>query len=352
LRLVGFAALPAYAGNTRAEQHFYVNGRYVKDKLLVHAARAAYADVLHGAHHPAWVLFLDIDPTLVDANVHPAKIEVRFRDSQGVHQFVFHALQRVLAQPLAAIGGIGAATTPHAVPPAPSFTPQQTRFSVSEPATGAYFAFVQQANNPATADTPTSTDADHPLGYAIAQLHGIYILAQNAQGLVLVDMHAAHERILYEKLKLSADAAPAVQSLLVPVVFSSNARECAAAEEHADTLAQLGFALAPVGPEQLAVRAVPALLAGGKLEQLTHALLAELAEQPASHVLAQRSNEILATCACHGAIRANRSLSLAEMNALLRDMETTERADQCNHGRPTWVQLPLAELDKLFMRGK
>jgi len=352
LRLVGFAALPAYAGNTRAEQHFYVNGRYVKDKLLVHAARAAYADVLHGAHHPAWVLFLDIDPTLVDANVHPAKIEVRFRDSQGVHQFVFHALQRVLAQPLAAIGGIGAATTPHAVPPAPSFTPQQTRFSVSEPDAGAYFAFVQQANNPATADTPTSTDAAPPLGYAIAQLHGIYILAQNAQGLVLVDMHAAHERILYEKLKLSADAAPAVQSLLVPVVFSANARECAAAEEHADTLAQLGFALAPVGPEQLAVRAVPALLAGGKLEQLTRALLAELAEQPASHVLAQRRNEILATCACHGAIRANRSLSLAEMNALLRDMETTERADQCNHGRPTWVQLPLAELDKLFMRGK
>jgi DNA mismatch repair protein MutL len=359
LRLVGFAALPAYAQHTRAAQHWYVNGRFVKDKLLAHAARAAYADVLHGAHHPAWVLFLDIEPTLVDANVHPAKTEVRFRDSQGVHQFVFHALQRVLAQPLAALS---AATAVHAVPPAPSFAPRQTRFAVHEPDASAYLAFVQHAGGSAipghgnraesAAGAPPYADTDPALGYALAQLHGIYILAQNAQGLVLVDMHAAHERILYEKLKAGADAATAVQTLLVPVVFDAAARERAAAEEHAETLAQLGFTLAPVGPQQLAVRAVPALLAGGKLEQLARALLAELAEQPVSRILEQRRNELLATLACHGAVRANRSLSIPEMNALLRDMETTARADQCNHGRPTWVQLPLAELDKLFMRGK
>ncbi|MEW6514072.1 MAG: DNA mismatch repair endonuclease MutL [Pseudomonadota bacterium] len=347
LKLTGFAALPAYAKSTRAEQYFFVNGRFVRDKLLAHAARQAYADVLHGAHHPAWVLFLELDPATVDVNVHPAKTEVRFRDSQGVHQFVFHALQRALAEPLAA-----AKTEVRAVQPAPSFTPQQTSLSISEPEAATYLDFAQQAITGAVPPAPTFATGEHPLGYALAQLHGIYILAQNAKGLVLVDMHAAHERILYEKLKTSTDARPATQALLVPVLMTASTGERACAEDHAATLAQLGFTIALVGPEQLAVRSVPALLAGGDIVALVRALLDELAEQPASRVLEQRRNEILATMACHGAVRANRQLTLLEMNALLREMEATERADQCNHGRPTWVQFWMADLDRLFMRGK
>jgi DNA mismatch repair protein MutL len=347
LRLSGFAALPAYAKSTRAEQYFFVNGRFVRDKLLAHAAREAYADVLHGAHHPAWVLFLELDPATVDVNVHPAKTEVRFRDGQGVHQFVFHALQRALAEPLAA-----AKAAPPAVQPAPSFVPQQTSFSVREPEATAYLDFAQQAFTAAIPPAPSFETSEHPLGYPLAQLHGIYILAQNAKGLVLVDMHAAHERILYEKLKAGATSLPATQALLVPVLFSASARERATAEDHAATFAQLGFTIAPVGPQQLVVRAVPALLAGGDIVALVRALLDDLAEQPASRVLEQRRNEILATLACHGAVRANRQLTLPEMNALLREMEATERADQCNHGRPTWIQFWLADLDRLFMRGK
>ena len=347
VKLSGFAALPAYAKSTRAEQHFYVNGRFVRDKLLAHAARAAYADILHGAHHPAWVLFLELDPATVDVNVHPAKTEVRFRDGQGVHQFVFHALQRALGTPLAA------AKQGSAVQPAPSFVPQQSSFTMREPEAAAYLDFAQQAfEQSAVPPAPTFEANEHPLGYALAQLHGIYILAQNAKGLVLVDMHAAHERILYEKLKASANARPATQALLVPVLISASAGERACAEDHATTLAQLGFTIALVGPQQLAVRTVPALLAGGDIPALLRALLAELAEQPASHVLETHRNEILATMACHGAVRANRSLTVPEMNALLREMEATERADQCNHGRPTWIQFWLADLDRLFMRGK
>ncbi|GAB1392756.1 DNA mismatch repair endonuclease MutL [Rhodocyclaceae bacterium] len=344
LSLTGFAALPAYAKSSRAEQFFYVNGRFVRDKLLVHAAREAYADILHGAHHPAYVLFLTLDPANVDVNVHPAKTEVRFRDARGVHQFVFHALQRTLATPLAT------ASQAPAVPPAPTFSgsfPRQTSFSVREPAVTAYLDFAQQASAP-----PPPEETDTPLGHALAQLHGIYILAQNAQGLVLVDMHAAHERILYERLKASTDKIPAIQTLLVPVLFSASAGEMACAEAHQETLQALGCDIAPAGPAQLAVRAVPALLAGGNIEALARSLLAELAEQPVSRVLQERRNEILATLACHGAVRANRTLTLPEMNALLRQMEATERADQCNHGRPTWVQLSTADLDKLFMRGK
>ncbi len=343
LRLTGYAALPAYAKTTRAEPYFYVNGRYVRDKLLVHAARQAYADVLHGAHHPAYVLFLELDPATVDVNVHPAKTEVRFRDARGVHQFIFLVLQRALAKPLAA-----ARPEITTVPPAPTFSaPVQTRFTVREPAASAYIDFARQA-----CSEPAPANADTPLGYALGQLHGIYILAQNAQGLVLVDMHAAHERILYERLKATTAARPATQPLLVPVLFEASASELACVEDHAVTMEALGFEIASTGPQQLAVRAVPALLAGGDLAALARALLADLAGQPASHVLETRRNELLATLACHGAVRANRSLSLPEMNALLRQMEATERADQCNHGRPTWTQLSLAELDKLFMRGK
>ncbi len=360
LRLSGFAALPAYAKSTRAEQYFYVNGRFVRDKLLVHAARQAYADVLHGAHHPAYVLFLELDPAAVDVNVHPAKTEVRFRDARGVHQFVFHAIERVLAAPLAAVHAAASGVPP--VPengfPAvmPTFAPpQQTSFAVHEPSSTAattYLDFVRQAFTDAVPPGPTFAASEHPLGYALAQLHGIYILAQNSQGLVLVDMHAAHERILYERLKTSAGSQTEVQQLLVPVLFAASAGEFASAEAHADTLATLGFAIAPAGPQQLAVRAVPVLLSGGDIVALVRALLADLAEQPASHVIETRRNALLGTMACHGAVRAHRSLTVPEMNALLRQMETTERADQCNHGRPTWVQLSIAELDKLFLRGR
>lgn len=354
LRLAGYAALPAYAKSSRAEQYFYVNGRFVRDKLLVHAARQAYADVLHGAHHPAYVLFLELDPAAVDVNVHPAKTEVRFRDARGVHQFVFHAVQRVLAEPLAAARSQASLAAAHAgsraVPPTPTFPPlQQASFAVHEPAAKTYLDFVSQAF---TGTAPTFTTSEHPLGYALAQLHGIYILAQNTQGLVLVDMHAAHERILYERLKTSAGSQTEVQQLLVPVLFAASAGELASAEAHADTLTTLGFVIAPAGPQQLAVRTVPVLLSGGDIVALARALLADLAEQPASRVIETRRNELLGTMACHGAVRAHRSLTVPEMNALLRQMETTERADQCNHGRPTWVQLALTDLDKLFLRGR
>jgi len=347
LRLAGFAALPAYARSTRAEQYFFVNGRFVRDKLLVHAAREAYADVLHGAHHPAYVLFLELDPATVDVNVHPAKTEVRFRDASGVHQFVFHALQRALAEPLAATRPATELPTATATGP----TPHQGGLPLREPAVAAYYDFVRQTDTVTTGTASDAPDAS-PLGHALAQLHGIYILAQNAQGLVLVDMHAAHERILYERLKTSADARPTVQPLLVPLLFAASADELADAESHADTLAALGIEIGPAGPQQLAVRAVPTLLAGGDIEALARALLAELAEHPTSRVLETHRNEILATLACHGAVRARRLLSLPEMEALLRQMEATERADQCNHGRPTWTQLTLADLDRLFMRGK
>ncbi len=346
LRLSGFAALPAHARFARAEQFFFVNGRFVRDKLLSHAAREAYADVLHGTHQPAWVLFLELNPAAVDVNVHPAKTEVRFRDARGVHQFVFHAVHRALATPLAAAratAAIGAAAA--IAPPTPVFA--QGSLAVREPEAAAYLEFVRQAM-----PKPASEPTDAPLGHAIGQLHGTYLLAQNAQGLVLVDMHAAHERILYERLKRAADAAPTVQPLLTPVLFAASARELACAEERQEALAALGFEIAPAGPNQLAVRAIPALLAGGDIEKLARVLLAELAEHPASRVLEARRNEILATLACHGAVRAHRLLSIPEMNALLRQMENTFRADQCNHGRPTWVQLSMQELDRLFMRGK
>jgi DNA mismatch repair protein MutL len=366
LRLSGLAALPAYSRAGRDEQYFFVNGRFVRDKLLTHAARQAWADILHGARHPAYVLFLELDPAGVDVNVHPAKTEVRFRDARGIHQFIFHALQRTLATPLAAAGGQEAA--------APRFVPaaypqaRQGSLGVGEPATRAYLefaraAFADDANavSPATegspggAPTPGPTeDATAPLlGYAIAQLHGIYILAQNAAGLVLVDMHAAHERILYEKLKTGLDAGPpATQALLVPLLLAASPAELATVEEQGETLTALGFDMAAAGPREIAVRRLPALLAGGKVNDLVRSLLRDLAEHPASRVIETRRNELLATMACHGAVRAHRTLGLMEMNALLRQMEATERADQCNHGRPTWVQLSMAELDKLFMRGR
>ena len=360
LLLTGYAALPAYSKASRDEQFFFVNGRFVRDKLLAHAAREAYADVLHGSRHPAYVLFLSIDPAAVDVNVHPAKTEVRFRDARGVHQFVFHALTRALAAPIAApiVTPVAAhdSATQATAPSARTFAfpPQrQHAFAVEEPrAAATYLEFAREAY--AGAPPPaTPQGAAPPLGYAIAQLHGLYILAQNEAGLVLVDQHAAPDRSLYERLKTTLAAGPPpTQTLLVPALIAASDKEMALAAEEGETFAQLGLRLSPAGPCELAVRAVPALLAGGDIAALVRSLLAELAEHPASQVIAARRNELLATMACHGAVRGRRSLTVPEMNALLRDMEATDRADQCNHGRPTWRQISLAEIDKLFLRGQ
>jgi len=359
LRLSGYAALPAYSRASRDAQYFFVNGRFVRDKLLSHAVRAAYADILHGSRHPAYVLFLNIDPYGVDVNVHPAKIEVRFRDSRAIHQFVFHALQRALATPLGQNSATDSqlyAHLPHtassAAPRTPwqqsAYTHQQT-LNVEQPV-AAYVDFVRQASN---ADAGSASHKAPLLGYAVAQLHGVYVLAQNAVGLVLVDMHAAHERILYEKLKLALDGRDAAaQQLLIPALLSADNAELAAAQEHAATLARLGFDLAPAGPRELVVRAVPALLAHAKIPDLIRALLADLEKFGASRAATEHRNELLATMACHGAVRAHRNLTLPEMNALLREMEATDRADQCNHGRPTWTQLSMTDLDRLFLRGR
>lgn len=358
LALTGLAALPAYSRASRDLQYVFVNGRFVRDKLITHALREAYRDVLHHERHPAYVLFLELPPEAVDVNVHPMKIEVRFRDPRGVHQFVFHALQRALARP-AAGGAVSAAPTvrpPAETPGHAASPPRQTALPLRAAEPLAFYdalfgpapaaADVGQTLAPPEADVP-------PLGYALAQLHGIYILAQNAQGLVVVDMHAAHERIVYERLKQALDQRRvASQPLLVPVALQASALEVATVEENAAVLEELGFAMAVLSPQSVALRAVPALLAQADPVALARDLLRELRELGGSRVLTERRNELLATLACHGAVRANRKLSLTEMNALLRDMEATERSGQCNHGRPTWFQLSLSELDKLFMRGK
>jgi DNA mismatch repair protein MutL len=354
LRLTGFVAQPAYSRASRDSQYFFVNGRFVRDRLLAHAARQAYADILHGSRHPAYLLFLDLEPRGVDVNVHPAKIEVRFREARAIHQFVFHALQRALAPAAVTVSASSARAADAAAPP--PLPPRQHALQVEQPL-AAYYDFVGSAAVPqtltfASAAAPPDADGIAPLGYALAQLHGIYVLAQNAAGLVVVDMHAAHERILYERLKQVLDDAPSVQRLLIPAVFGASAAELAAARDYADVLERLGFEVSPAGPRELAARSVPALLARAPVADLVRALLAELREYPASEVITARRNELLATMACHGAVRAHRQLSLPEMNALLRDIEATERADQCNHGRPTWTQLRIADLDRLFLRGR
>jgi DNA mismatch repair protein MutL len=363
IRVTGFAAQPAFSRSGRDAQYCFVNGRFVRDRLLAHALREAYADVLHGARHPAYVIFVELDPRAVDVNVHPAKTEVRFRDSRAVHQFVFHAVERALAlstQP----------SDPSHVASAPADavrsgatrfdwpTPTQQGMNVEQPL-ARYFDFVRQGTaalpavqTPVHAAGGSSADAGPPLGFALAQLHGVYVLAQNSAGLVLVDMHAAHERILYEQLKKVLEGAPAVQRLLIPAVLAMSAQEIATAFEYAEVLERLGFDIGQAGPNELIVRAVPALLMRADTAALLRALLQELRDVPASQVVERRRNELLATMACHGAVRANRQLALPEMNALLRDMEACERADQCNHGRPTWVQLSMGELDRLFMRGR
>jgi DNA mismatch repair protein MutL len=379
LRIFGHAAAPAHSRARGDAQYCYVNGRFVRDKLLTHALREAYRDMLHGSRYPAYCLFLEIDPARVDVNVHPAKTEVRFRDGRAVHQFVFHAVQKALSSPLAAVpSSLTGQSVAAPVPPAGaafsdaasaesawpgqsrSWAPRQQALRVMELPTAAYYAFSRVSSAvpdvPASAEMPANEFESGdmpPLGYALAQLHGIYILAQGAQGMVLVDMHAAHERILYEKLKRALDTQRiATQALLIPAVFAADALDVAAVEECADTLNDLGFDVAPLGPAQLAVRGVPVLLQAADPAALVRGLLAELREHGVSQLLTARRNELLATMACHGAVRARRMLSIPEMNALLRQMEETERADQCNHGRPTWTRLSLKELDALFMRGR
>jgi len=343
LRLFGLAGTPQAARSRADSQYFFVNGRFVRDRLLAHAAREAYAELLHGERQPAYVLFLELDPRGVDVNVHPAKTEVRFRDSRAIHQFVLHALQRALSP--------SAAQAPVAYAMVNERGSIQAAFRMEQPAQ-AYQSFMSASSqNQKIVEEEKSTVP--PLGYALAQLHGIYILAQNRAGLVLVDMHAAHERIIMEKLKLNIDAgAVQRQSLLVPALFRAEALEVATAEENREALERLGLELSVAGPGELAVRAAPALLAGGDIVGLTRNLLREIREYGASQVLSARQNELLATMACHAAVRANRALTTTEMNALLREMEETERSGSCNHGRPTWYQLSLGDLDKLFLRGR
>nr|WP_325343011.1 DNA mismatch repair endonuclease MutL [Xylophilus sp.] len=380
--VVGRAGIPD-ASRSRADWQFcYVNGRYVRDKVLTHAARSAYEDVLHGQRQPVYALYVDIDPARVDVNVHPTKIEVRFRDSREVHQAVRHAVENALAAPRAgsapAVPLVPARTVlapAAAAAPAPAWAqPGLGLRPRPEPEIGHRVSdlgalwqrtpAVQEAPTPwtspvAASATPAAAPAaapaeDWPLGRAVAQLHGIYILAENAQGLVIVDMHAAHERIVYERLKAQADTGKPIasQPLLIPATFAATPQEVAAAEAGVDALAALGLEISPFSPRTLAVRAVPTTLAQGDPVELARSVLAELAAHDASTLVQRANNEILGTMACHGAVRANRRLTLEEMNALLRQMEATERSDQCNHGRPTWRQLSVKELDGLFLRGR
>jgi DNA mismatch repair protein MutL len=391
IALDGLLVRPDAAPGTREAQYLFVNGRAVRDRNLQHAIREAYRDVLHGSRQPTVCLFLQIDPREVDVNVHPAKTEVRFRDARAVHQFVYHAISRTLAENRSA-----APIVPRqcGAPPAPP--PRTASLDLGEPTPAAYMspalapassavpaatgrlslsplarigaamdaavagaeefardAATQAARPIPVAAPPAPESAGPPLGYAIGQVHGLFILAQNAAGLVLVDQHAAHERILYERLKGAlADRRPETQALLVPLVMAATDLEVATAEEHGAALRELGFDLSPGGPKQLVLRGLPAALSGGDLAALLRRLLTQFAEHGGSVEAEAVRNELLATMACHGAVRGRRPMSLPEMNALLRQMEATERADQCNHGRPTWVQLGIEDLGRLFLRGR
>ncbi len=359
VQVIGLAGIPDAARSRGDWQYAYVNGRYVRDKVIGHAARSAYEDVLHGHRQPVYALYIGIDPTRVDVNVHPTKIEVRFRDSREVHQAVRHAVDQALAQPRTQ-----AAVT--AVPPTPSHAPQHSQAFGSTPShTAGQSRLAWPDNSPAThasvsdvfatwpTPDPTPNNNDWPLGRALAQLHGVYILAENAHGLLIVDMHAAHERIVYERLKAQMDRAElSSQPLLIPATFAATAEEIATAEGNSEVLTQLGLSISALSAHTLAVRAVPTSLAQGDPVALARSVLAELSQHEASTVVQRARNELLATMACHGAVRANRRLTLEEMNALLRQMETTDRADQCNHGRPTWRQLSMKALDALFLRGR
>jgi DNA mismatch repair protein MutL len=369
IKLSGFAVRPAYAAQGGG-QYLFVNGRYVRDRVLQHALREAYRDVLHHDRQPAYALWLELDPRRVDVNVHPQKTEVRFRDSGAIHQFVRHAVERALAASAAEQPAVSAAERLGvAASFLPPLAPQRDRsgwdapgqggvpWRGPQPALGLEIAepspFYARLFGPRDGAPPQLPDDDpHPLGFALAQLHGVYILAQNRAGLVLVDMHAAHERIVYERLKSAAQTRMPVQPLLVPATFAAEALDIATAADSADTLDALGFAMSALGPGTLAIRGVPAPLSDADPVALARAVLHEIREYGGTQVLTAHRDELLSTMACHGSVRANRSLAGAEMNALLRQMEATERSGQCNHGRPTWYQLSLSDLDRLFMRGR
>lgn len=359
LRLWGWIALPAFSRSQADLQYFYVNGRMARDKLVTHAVRQAYRDVLHHDRHPAYVLYFEIDPGLVDVNAHPAKHEVRFRESRLVHDFVFRALHEVLAQtrPGVAVHAFTSLDTP-SVTPAP-LEQQQVRFNYSPQAQPAAFqirdaapAYAAWQTAAAMSRMPEQDDVP-PLGFAVAQLHGIYLLAQNTHGLVLVDMHAAHERVTYERLKQARSGEGMVsQPLLVPVSVRVSEREATLAQDQRDLLRDYGLEVDRIGPETLVIRQLPALLRDADAATLLRDVLSDLLTHGTTARVDEEINSLLSTMACHGSVRANRSLTISEMNALLRDMEATERGGQCNHGRPTWIQLSIDELDKLFMRGQ
>lgn len=396
LKLWGWVALPTFSRSQADLQYFFVNGRVIRDRLVAHAVRQAYRDVLYNNRHPAFVLYLEVDPANVDVNVHPTKHEVRFRDGRLVHDFIFRTLHRTLAEVKpddhfrgavaqsfsrdasgiqsdgagagvwpGAVQGSGEAASYSSAPSQPQHYSGQKDWQARD-----QMAFYQALNQgggvtdhaTATAPaigsealpTPPMADGGEPtLGYAIAQLHGIYILAQSRQGLIMVDMHAAHERITYERMKRALSQQDIKsQPLLVPVSLAVSQKEAALAETHGEGLQQLGLIVERIGPETLAVRQVPALLRGADTEQLLRDVLADLIEHGQSDRIEAVTHELLGTMACHGSVRANRQLTIPEMNALLRDMEATERSGQCNHGRPTWTLMTMTELDKLFLRGR
>ena len=380
IRVQGRVGLPDFARSRADHQFAYVNQRYVRDRVIMHAARSAYEDFLHGQRQPVYVLFVQIDPMRVDVNVHPTKIEVRFRDSREIHQAIRHAVESTLATPrsqnhapfnehsraiadLRSFGNTNSDSTHASLN-----TWRQSRMELNQGSNAVddlqkLWTPSAQATAPLFAQNPTSnyqastsafsSDQDWPLGKAIAQLHGVYILAQNHAGMVIVDMHAAHERIVYERLKQQLDG-QGVQSqpLLIPTTFAATDQEIATAQEFQEVIQQLGLDIAPFSSKSLAVRSVPVNLLQGDAVALSRSMLSELAHHDSSTVIDRAQHELLATMACHGAVRANRALTIEEMNALLRKMETTERSDQCNHGRPTWRQLTHKELDAFFMRGR
>ena len=372
IQLNGFIGAPTASRGKADQQYIFVNHRFVRDKLINHAIRSAYQDVLHGDRQPILLLNLSIQPELVDVNVHPAKIEVRFRDSRAVHQFVYHSIKDRLSH------GAGqsnnpvegqdfqntefiSTTLPVQAQNFTSFTPRyQQSIRLQEPNTLVKESIFQLLGDK---KTPTldafneniprvEENSESPLGFAIAQIGGIYILAQNQSGLVLVDMHAAHERVLYEKLKNDLQNQIGIQTLLVPVVIHTSQLEIALLNDNQSILHDLGFDISVIGPQEICVRSIPAILSKSDPEELVRSLLADLDEVGASGIVDSAKHERLATKACHAAVRAHRQLTLPEMNALLRQMEITERADQCNHGRPTWIQLSIQDLDKLFLRGR
>ncbi len=388
LHLWGWVGLPTFSRSKADMQHFYVNGRVVSDRLVAHAVRQAYRDVMYGGRHPAFVLFLELDPASVDVNVHPTKHEVRFRENRSVHDFLYGTLHRAIAdvrpddtlEPASSLtlhaqpqvsgleagefGPQGHIPLSNTATPQPAFQPNTQSTSFNQSSYGqaprhatqapanyqeAYQAFAKPLDNLAE----SAQEEIPPLGFAVAQLKGIYILAENQYGLVLVDMHAAHERVMYERLKLAmANEGLRGQPLLVPETLALSEAEVDCAEQHAQWFIQMGFELQGLGPESLAIRQIPALLKQADAAELVRDVLTDLMEYGTSDRIQAHTNELLATMSCHGAVRANRRLTLFEMNALLRDMEVTERSGQCNHGRPTWTQLGMDELDKLFLRGR